>query len=398
MSEEVVIALGVYFLVWLFFRVLNRSGSGQKMGPLEIRQTPYQLSEGGLQAVGLELKGLIPVTATTNISFVTSVLDATNADSQPDGAWQPVLSMHEKCQEPGTTAYQYFEDGARIEANFGFVDWVRVGVVVPFVLQPGYGGRRKLRLICRIVDMDALPAIEMGFCQEQKGLIAVRQVEYELNYPGKGFWEEAADRDEARSCTITLAMGVAMADGELHEREGEVIQRWVTRIIDSFEGEKRETLKRLYNDAMRDSYREAQAGTLTLSDVIGRMNEISEEPQKYEAINLCFDVMSADGTLADSEMLSIRRIAQALDIDYAEFEALKDAAVLGANSGDIKESSAWELLEIEQGWSNEEIKSHLRRQYAKWNSRLNSFPEGTERDRAQHMLQLIAETRAKYAE
>ena len=56
------------------------------------------------------------------------------------------------------------------------------------------------------------------------------------------------------------------------------------------------------------------------------------------------------------------------------------------------------LLGIDPTWSNKKIQAHLGKEFAKWNGRLNTLPEGEERDNAQKMLDRIAETRKKYAE
>jgi len=40
--------------------------------------------------------------------------------------------------------------------------------------------------------------------------------------------------------------------------------------------------------------------------------------------------------------------------------------------------------------------SHLREEFNKWNNRLNTLPEGVERDNAQQMLGLISDARKKY--
>ena len=56
------------------------------------------------------------------------------------------------------------------------------------------------------------------------------------------------------------------------------------------------------------------------------------------------------------------------------------------------------LLGIDPTWGNKKILAHLGKEFTKWNGRMNSLPEGEERDNAQKMLDRIAETRKKYAE
>ena len=105
----------IWFLIWMFS---GRSGSGQEMGSLELRQVHFTLEGNGAKGIGLEIKGMIPVTSSTTISFVTSVLDATDRDADKGAA--PVLSLIEAFQETQTTAYQCRQEGPRIEPMHGF--------------------------------------------------------------------------------------------------------------------------------------------------------------------------------------------------------------------------------------------------------------------------------------
>lgn len=388
-------------LAWLLYWIVSGSSSShqsaQTLGPLEIRKVPFRFGEDEsvLEGVGIELRGLIPVSSPTDMAFVTSVIDVTNYIPETDQLAEPVLSMVDRFQEAYTTAFQCWQDAGQIEPQQGYVDWVRVGAVFPGLLQPSCGGHRKLYFVCRLVDSDHIPTINSGFCQAgQRGIIAEQHVEYDLDYSGKGYKEAVADRDESRTHAISLAMLVAMSDGTLHDSEGHVIKHWVERTLASFDGEQREALKELYNNALRHSYAKATAGTLVLTEVIERMNEIAEEPQKYQAIALCYDVMSADGAMNDAEMHTIRDIAQALDLDPEELEALKDKALVQMNFKDDGQADADTLLGLDATWSNEQKRRHLAKLFAKWNDRLNAFSDRRRRDNAQRMLKLIAKARA----
>jgi hypothetical protein len=169
------------------------------------------------------------------------------------------------------------------------------------------------------------------------------------------------------------------------------------KIVAPYGDDKQEQLKSLYNNAMREAYAAAKAGQLTLSDVTSRLNDIAEEPQKYEAIELCFDVMAADGVADEEEMNSIRRIAEALDLDYQEIENLRDKKLISLDTSATTRASMETMLGIEDGWDAERTKTHIRTEYAKWNDRLNHLPEGQERENAQRMLNLLSEARKKYA-
>ena len=389
--------VGIY-IVYVGLKSLlsaDAEDSGVNMGALEIRKVDFRAGDDGdgPKGIGIEVRGLIPVNRTLSLSFVTSVIDVTNDDDS-----EPVLSELEAFQEPDTPAYQHIQDGGQISQNQGFSDWIRVGAVYPELLTPAFGGARKLMIATRLVDTNNMPSISLGFGPtDHAGLIAIRTVNFELNYPGKGYRESAEHRDEARALAIRLGMAVAIADGNLDDSEGDIIKEWVTKTLAPFVDEKRNALKTLYNDAMRNAYADAKAGELALSQVTARLNEIAEEPQKYEAIELCFDVMAADGVADESEMDTIRRIAEALELDFKEMETLRDKKLIELDVGLDHQASLETIIGIQDSWTPDEIKTHIRTEFAKWNDRLNNLPEGQERDNAQRMLDMLSEARKKYA-
>lgn len=406
--EIILVIIGYFLLVggWRLiapaFRATQGGGSFREnmsaelhgMGPLEIRKVDFQLDgEDGAKGIAIEIKGIIPVTSPLNLGFITSVVDFTDEDNS-----QPVLCEIEQFQEPNSTAYCHIQDAGRIEPNQGYTRWVRVGIVFPSLLYPAYGGKRKLGIVTRFVDMDNPPDINLGYSsKDHPGFIHREFLTYDLDYSGKGFLEAVEHRDEARSLAIRLGMAVAVADGSLDDAEGVVIKKWVTRTIAPFGGEKRESLKSLYNDAMRNAYADANKDQLVLSEVTSRLHEIAEKPQKYEAIELCFDVMAADGIADESELDMIRKIAEALELDYEEISLMRDKRIIELDVGLENQASLETIIGLQADWSQDKIKVHIRKEYAKWNDRLSHLPEGQERENAQRMLDILSEARKKYA-
>ena len=195
---------------------------------------------------------------------------------------------------------------------------------------------------------------------------------------------------------LKIGVAVAMADGNLDDKEGDILKQWVLRAIEPFSAEKQQTLKSLYNEAMKDAYRDAQNENLSLSALTSRLNEIGEKSTKYDAIELCFDVMSADGVADKEEMRVIRKVSEALELNIDEIEKMRDQKIINLDTNVSTHASIEELLGIESSWSKEQTKKHLRGEFQKWNNRINTLDEGDERDNAQRMLVLIAEARKRY--
>ena len=413
---EVIVAIIVFFVCWMIFKWVVSAGARtvgaaakaavgkgsfsdnmelafQGMGPMTIRFADARIGENGEgpSYKAIEVKGLFPVESSTRVGFVTSVMDNT------DGELAPVMSSIEAFQEPGSIAYQHITEVGDVSPDQGFVSWSQVGAVIPDLLTTPNSGRRKLTAILRLVDMDRMPSIELGRHDEgDSGILWTRVLDFEHTVDEKGYLEAAEDRDEAQALSICIGMAVAMADGSLDDVEGAVLKEWIAKNLAPFSGEKRDHLKRVFNEAMSDAYDFAKSGDLSLSVLTERLNDIAEKSTRYETIELCFDVMTADGVADAEEMKVIRKVAEALELDFDEIEKIRDQKIIDLDTSVSKQSSVEDLLGIETDWEIERIKRHLRMEFQKWNNRLNVLEEGGERDNAQRMLDMIADARKKY--
>ena len=187
-----------------------------------------------------------------------------------------------------------------------------------------------------------------------------------------------------------------MADGSLDDAEGEILKNWIVKEISIFSDEKQERLKSLFNDSLKEGYALAQSGDLALTPLVERLSLIGEKKAKYDAIELCLDVMAADGEADPEEMKVIRTVAQSLDLDMDEIEKMREGVTLDLTSSLSSEEGLESLVGIESAWSKEEKRTHLRKEFQKWSNRLNALPEGDERAAAQNMLDSIATLRKKY--
>ena len=123
---------------------------------------------------------------------------------------------------------------------------------------------------------------------------------------------------------------------------------------------------------------------------------VASAAQKYEALDLCLDVMAADGVADENELQTIKNISESLGLDFEEIQKMKDQRLIKLSTDVESQSSVESMLGIDPEWSNDKIQRHLRSEFTKWNGRINTLSEGEERDNAQRMLNLIAEARKKY--
>ena len=361
-----------------------------RMGSLEMRLQNFSENNQGfeLEGIAVEIRGLIPVIERAKFDFVTSVTDVTDVFEE-----HIVLSRFELFQAPDSPAYQHIQPGGWIEPNQGFSDWTRVGVVVPDLLYPPYGGQRKIRIDFQV----SFPTATRLQLLLQESINPIKRYEIiPYYYSGKGYLEAFEDRNEVRALIVKLAYAVSVSDGILDNTEGMVIKAWMSRQLSVYVGEQRNQLKNQCNDALTSAHQEYLNDSLSWTSIAARINEIADESQKYEAVELCFDVMAADSVADESELKIIQQIADALDLNYEEVQILKDKSLIKLGAELSSQASMESILGIKTSWTNEQINSHIRNEFAKWSNRLNVLPEGDKRDNAQKMLDLLAEARKKY--
>jgi len=351
------------------------------------KSTPFEV-------IRIEGRGLIPTNHSRSIKFVTSVLDVTDSDNKP------VISIVEDFQESGSTVFQNSINGGAVGENQGFSDWVEVGAVIPEVLVPAKGGSRNLKIVLRIVDANMSPSISFGLGEtHDPAVLGVYAKTIMVTLNVKGYEEEADARDQSSPITVRLAMAVAMADGHLDKREGKLISAWIENTIATLPRDRRGKVKSACNNSLKESYADARSNKLSLSEVTRKLNVLADDSLKYQAIELCLDVMAADGLADASELEMIRNVAEALNLDYDELQKLKDQRMIGIEIPAPAEgqSNIEALLGIRTGWSRERIRLHISAEFKKWNGRISNLTDPGERDNAQNMLEIIAEARKKYA-
>lgn len=333
----------------------------------------------------LEFRGNPVLAEAGEFAFCVWARDATDASME-----LPLISLIDETREPESTCFYQETLVGRMNPGDTFTDWVRIGVIFPKFLQAPRSGVRKIKVFACLQDTRAPMSIYAGWPRDTDGIKWSNIIEEEIEFSDEGYQEESENREEAQGLTVKIAMAVALADGSLADEEGRSIQEWITRTIAPFSDERRDELKERYNNALKEAYEEGSNGNLSLSPLIDRLGQIGSNKVKFDAIELCLNVMSADGVADTEEMNLIRNIAETLEVDMKEFENLREQATVSlsvtANSQDDLEA----LIGIQKDWSKERKRTHLREEFQKWSNRLNSLPEGEERDAAQGMLDNIA--------
>jgi len=409
---EILGIIAVY-LIWIFLGpILRGLGSGVKaasqaavgkgtfsenfksefvgMGTIEVRAVEFtkDLDDGDtLNGFRIELRGLFPNDVRTDMNICTSIYTKGS-----DGIWSPLWSSLDDWQEDSTIAYLDKRTLGPIDPNVGFKKWVQVATLFPVTVTPAHSGRQETYVVTRF--MKSSGDVEYGNPNPPSAMIGMASCKTYIDYVGRGYEEAREAKLKIKPDMIALAVAMAMADGSFDPSEGNVIKKWIEKQVSSALEADKDKVKSLCNNALKQSFADAQAGKLTMSAPISSLNEHADESDKFEAIELCMDVMAADGTADQSEMDLVWTITKSLKIDRKEVESIKDRKILNLNVDTNTEgTSAEALLGMDPNWSNKEKRDFLRKEFSKWNSRIHGITDPKEKEKAQHMLDLISQVR-----
>jgi tellurite resistance protein len=370
------------------------TGKETYYGPAQLKFVDTTPEDSDIVLKKIMFRGAIPVPRTMRVAFSISAFDSTEGDDD----LAPVISLIDRAQESETRCFGLSDEIGKADPGDTFTDWVQMGAIAPDFIQGPASGNRTITILVRMFNADDPPSIRAGYSEGDGEGILFEKLTFEHLFTEKGYREEANDREEAQALSLKIGVAVAMADGSLDDAEGQVLKDWIIREISAYSEEKSQRLKTLFNDALKEGFALAQSGELALSPLVDRLAEIGEKKTKYDAIELCFDVMAADGVADTEEMAVIRRVAEALDLDMEEIEKMREGVTLNLSASLSTEAGLESLVGLEDSWSDEKKRKHLRTEFQKWSNRLNSLPEGDERESAQAMLDNIATLRKKYAE
>ena len=242
-----------------------------------------------------------------------------------------------------------------------------------------------------------LGSIPQEYKQYENSFGSVGTYRFDFDLINSGYLELDNERLEIQKASIKLAVSIALADGSLDQQEGNQIKKWIKGIVDSTSDTQKDNVKNILNNELKDSFKSAKKTNISIKNVCDNIKDIGSKADKYNLIELCLDVMAADGEADKEELKQIEKISKLIGIDYNEISKMKDQRLIKLDPSTASAEGLEEKLGIDPSWNKAKIKKHIISLYGKWNGRLNSLPEGVERENAQKMLDLIAEARKKYS-
>ena len=138
---------------------------------------------------------------------------------------------------------------------------------------------------------------------KKDNLIHYASIKKVFDFDEPGYMDEIKNNYDSKSLMVEIAMQMAMSDGSLDKSEGNVIKRWIKKEVESASDSKKDELKENLNSSLESSYKKLSSGE-SIDSTITKFSEIASQNIKYQLIDLCLDVLSADGLLMKQNLKS----------------------------------------------------------------------------------------------
>ncbi len=402
--EFIAIIIAFYFISW----IIGQVGKGAAHISDEVFDTnfsnklQFKISElsrdekadglKDIQMFGVFIKGNPNISSFESMALCLKLYDS---DSE-----LVIQSTYEDISEVSGRGFEHVIGLGDMSGKY-WPDWVRISALIPESLIGPYKGSRKLNLKCTFWPHKSVPIYEAGVLPENLkqyestfGAIGNHSFEFELI--NSGYLEIDNERIKIQKASVRLAVSIALADGTLDKNEGNQIKKWIKAILDSTSDSQKENVKEILNGELEDAFDAAKENKIDLKKVCLSIKNIGSRVDKIDLIELCLDVMAADGEADRTELRQIADISKLIGVDYNEVTKMKDQRLIKLDPSTASAEGLEEKLGIDPDWDKAKIKKYIVDLYGKWNGRLNSLPEGIQRDNAQKMLDLIGEARKKY--
>lgn len=373
--------------------VNNLKEEFREMGAFEAQlvKTSIKIGEGFEDAYEVYIRGLIPVQATENLTLVTSLFDFTNNE------YEMVLCSLDFHQEKYTRAFQQTTDAREISPQQGFKNWIKVATFYPNTLTAKMRGMRIIKALIRAIPAGEEDSINFGLHNKDAKIFTTASVDKSIEISEKGWKESRLERQEAMTYIVQISVGLANFGRTMNEEEGRTIQKWIRDQIDSVPSEDEEALKEGLNLALKNSFSEAKSGLFSFSGVLEKLAPLGFNTLNKELMELLIKIINLAPSIDSDRMNQINLIGETLDINYEDIKSMAEKAFLDSGNMSRTDESLEGLLGINESWSKDEVNAHLRREFAKWNGRIQSLEDEDEKLKAQMMLDAISAARKKYS-
>ncbi len=229
------------------------------------------------------------------------------------------------------------------------------------------------------------------------------EIESDINYSTSNTYDNShsPDYNYKEEIGIKLAMSLAMIDGKLKKSEATTINKYMRNVINKDYYYDSEDLKKSLNQSLIDAKSLSEKKKLKTSSLCNIASDFDYFEQ-FEVLQLCLDVMTADGRAEKEELIQIDKIADKIGIhdgsDNKDYLSMRDRALISLKPANVTRGDTIdEKLGIKKSWTKHKKLKFIIESFAKWNARMTVVKTDAERKNIQNMLNLLSDAHEKYS-
>jgi hypothetical protein len=232
---------------------------------------------------------------------------------------------------------------------------------------------------------------------ESKEILAESQYIYEHENVYFGYIDLQENIERSKTLAVALAFAVNAADGGLNDSEVNFIKNWARENINTAPSNGSASLLENSRTKLEKALDETvtyfrDGNLLNTNDICAEIADIVPIAQRYDILELCLNALKASGSVDSEELGLLKYIVKWMEVDNEKFRSMLEKYI-PLSMLDTKDYEA--VLGVTSDMTGETVRTHLNREYAKWNSRVTNSDPNIQ-SQADQMLKLIAEARSQY--
>lgn len=283
----------------------------------------------------------------------------------------------------------------------GYADYTNIFLIEESEFIPPYSGERLIEFKFYIVKPNSI--FSNGVTAEENILFQT-EMRSPFFFKRFGYLDNFTKVDEVDANIVQLSLAVANLSGSIGKAELGVVKNWIEaknkwgldEILHPELYDNKENIKKkaFYNQLLKYSFDKITEKKLIFSEILKKLNEKAYLSEKYEAINLLLNVVSADNKFTKKENDLLNKIVSSFELEETEFNKMKEKilATVDEVEGDKTNES---LFNITAKMSKDEKCKLLRKEYSRWNAQTNNSDTKI-KARAKRMVEMAAKLRSKY--
>jgi hypothetical protein len=371
--------------------ITRRIGQLAVMGKYE----SIEVDGEAMEVLAISMKGIVPSACSESCVGILQIYCEGKL----------VQSLYPDFQEMGTLAFEHridTDDGPLIFAEDLYWDnWVSLTSIPAFALLPPRGGDQSITLKLSLasfpvgeITQDNFPSFKNGRMNSScQVMYSVNSRPIRVSFEARSGYldvEEGASHSAVEA--IRLGMAMAKIDGSISPLEAGIIKKWAKKHSASSSNPREE--KNKINSALRQAVSDANSGNLTVESSLHELNDVGSRVSRMAALELCSEILAADGDADPAELKLFYKMIKVLDVDEKEARAFLEKHIASGSIEVTNAAANYQILGISLDMSQQEIKKILTSEFRKWSGR-SSHTDKKIKDQASSMLMLIGKARSE---